>query len=81
MPFIIVMLLFLSPASAKEFPVNDQDQQAVLAICDVAAQNPTATTADQVRTMRAQISGWCVKWQDRMKEAEHPDNKDPPPAK
>jgi hypothetical protein len=61
---IWVVAMLAVAAHAKEFPVSDQDQVAILTVCDLAAQSPTVP-----RDMRANIAGFCLAWQRRIEAA------------
>ena len=66
--FLIILLLLISPAAAKDLAVTDQEQINIQAICDVASTNPNIS-----RDIRANISAFCVQWNKQMTEAQQPD--------
>ena len=64
---IILTMLLATPALAKDFPVTDQDQAAVLTVCETAARS-TALIIE----VNAQIAAWCVQWKGKMQAANAP---------
>ena len=63
-PLAILLALTL-PALAAPFPVTDEDQNNIAAICLAAMKSPAVN--DQVSM---QIANWCVNWQARVKAAQ-----------
>jgi hypothetical protein len=72
----ILLALLVSVAFAKDFPVSDQDQQAIQSICDVAATSPNLP-----RDARANVASWCVQWEHRVQAANKPEVKPADPDK
>ena len=64
MRVLVCLLLLTSVVVAKELQVTDQDQANIQAICDVASTNPNVG-----RDARASISGFCVAWEKRVRDA------------
>lgn len=62
---VTIMLLYTFVAHAADFPVTDDDQKFIAAICTIAAKSPL--TNDQ---QTASIANWCVMWGNRMQAAE-----------
>ena len=66
LPIIMVLFLLVTGlARAADFPVTDDDQKSIAAICTIAAKSPL--TNDQ---QTASIANWCVMWGNRMQAAE-----------
>jgi len=63
MRVLVILLLLLSPAMAKELTVNDQEQTAIQQICDVASTNQNIP-----RDTRAGIAQFCVVWAKKIAE-------------
>lgn len=70
MKYLILFLIASGSAQAKDFSVNDGDQAAIQVLCDTASLSPNVS-----REARAQISGWCVAWEQRVKAAAKPEAK------
>jgi len=74
---ILLMLLLVSPAMAKELTVTDQEQTAIQQICDVASTNQNIP-----RDTRAGIAQFCVVWAKKITDTkvDPPDGKGPQEA-
>ena len=69
---LLLLLALTATAAAKELTVNDQEQNAIQQICDVASTNQNVT-----RDVRAGIAQFCVVWAKKI--GEPPTQIDPPP--
>ena len=76
MKTILILLLLISAASAKDLNITDQEQTAIQQICDIASTNPNIS-----RDIRANVAQFCVVWQKKMTEAPNNIQADPPPPK
>jgi len=70
----IAALLFVTSALAGTFSVTDEDQSNIASICAIAARSPNIDIQ-----INAQVAGWCVNWQNRMKAAAQAPKPEPKP--
>lgn len=64
---LLAVLLLASPAAAKDFPVTDEDQRAIVVMCQMAVKSP-AVDIDTT----ASLANWCLQWRGRMRAADAP---------
>lgn len=69
----VVAVIFSGPVYAVDFPVNDQDQQAILHICTSAASDQKLSLDD-----RMAFTNWCMNWKNRVQAASQPQPTTPP---
>jgi len=74
MRVLVILLLLISSAIAKELTVTDQEQTAIQQICDVASTNQNIP-----RDTRAGIAQFCVVWAKKITDTkvDPPDGKGP----
>ena len=74
MRVLVILLLLISSAIAKELTVTDQEQTAIQQICDVASTNQNIP-----RDTRAGIAQFCVIWAKKITDTkvDPPDGKGP----
>jgi hypothetical protein len=65
--FAVAALAMASSAVAKDLVVTDQEQGAILVICEIAARSPAAP----IETT-ATVAQWCVGWKQRIQSASTP---------
>ena len=77
MRVLVILLLLISSAMAKELTVTDQEQTAIQQICDVASTNQNIS-----RDTRAGIAQFCVVWAKKITDTkvDPPDGKGPQEA-
>ena len=77
MRVLVILLLLISSAIAKELTVTDQEQTAIQQICDVASTNQNIP-----RDTRAGIAQFCVIWAKKITDTkvDPPDGKGPQEA-
>ena len=77
MRVLVILLLLISSAIAKELTVTDQEQTAIQQICDVASTNQNIP-----RDTRAGIAQFCVVWAKKITDTkvDPPDGKGPQEA-
>ena len=77
MRVLVILLLLISSAIAKELTVTDQEQTAIQQICDVASTNQNIP-----RDTRAGIAQFCVIWAKKIidTKGDPPDGKGPQEA-
>jgi hypothetical protein len=65
---LMIATLIFALLLVKDFSVNDQDQQTIQGVCDIAAASPGLN-----RDIRAQVAAWCVGWERRVQDANKPE--------
>ena len=61
---LLLLLAATTTAFAGELTVNEQDQQNLQAVCDIAARSMELN-----REGRANIAAYCVAWEKRVQDA------------